>query len=144
MVHACLVRTDRTGQFLEGRCKAKRIVDEAGLLACALYVDLNLVRAAMAKSPGQCLHASACDQTKSTRGEQIPSAAFDLKPVSTKEAGMANRETPVDGLQGKRKQGRKGFDRGMHLVRRLAQPPRLKLDKLSDDAEVYSVSTRRS
>jgi WD40 repeat protein len=30
-----------TGRFWEGRFKALRIVDEAGLLACAMYVDLN-------------------------------------------------------------------------------------------------------
>src|SRR6056297_555616 len=36
-----------TGRFWEGRFKAMRIVDEAGLLACAMYVDLNPVRAAM-------------------------------------------------------------------------------------------------
>ncbi|MFO0921559.1 MAG: hypothetical protein U0905_03620 [Pirellulales bacterium] len=39
-----------TGRW-EGRFKAQKIVDEAGLLACAMYVDLNPVRAAMAKTP---------------------------------------------------------------------------------------------
>jgi hypothetical protein len=36
-----------TGRFWEGRLKALRIVDETGLLACAMYVDLNPVRAVM-------------------------------------------------------------------------------------------------
>ncbi len=40
-----------TGRFWEGRFKAMRIVDETGLLACAMYVDLNPVRAAMAATP---------------------------------------------------------------------------------------------
>ena len=39
------------GRFWEGRFKAQRITDEAGLLAYAMYVDLNPVRAAMAESP---------------------------------------------------------------------------------------------
>ncbi|WP_044256991.1 transposase, partial [Rhodopirellula sp. SWK7] len=40
-----------TGRFWEGRFKAQRIVDEAGLLACSMYVDLNPVRAAMTSDP---------------------------------------------------------------------------------------------
>ena len=44
-----------TGRFWEGRYKAQVILDEASLLACAAYVDLNPVRAAMA-DPVNSLH----------------------------------------------------------------------------------------
>ena len=38
------------GKFFQGRYRAIRILDEATLLACAAYVDLNPIRAAMAET----------------------------------------------------------------------------------------------
>ena len=42
---------ERSGTLWEGRFKAQTLTDEAGLLACSMYVDLNPVRAAMATTP---------------------------------------------------------------------------------------------
>jgi hypothetical protein len=92
-----------TGRFWEGRFKVQRIVDEAGLLACAMYVDLNPVRAAMAESPEQSKHTSAYDRIHAAKGQQIPAAAFDLVPVPTEQAGEEIRTTPVEELKEKRR-----------------------------------------
>lgn len=87
-----------TGRFWEGRFKAIKIVDEAALLVCAAYVDLNPVRAAMAAGPEESQHTSAYDRCLGERGETIDAAAFDLHPISVEQAGKAIRETPVEDL----------------------------------------------
>lgn len=92
-----------TGRFWEGRFKALRIADEAGLLACAMYVDLNPVRAALASSPEQAVHTSAYDRFHGERGQKIDSAAFDLVPVSRESAAKEARGVKA----GKRREGRK-------------------------------------
>jgi hypothetical protein len=40
-----------TGAFWEGRFNCQHILDKAGRLSCSLYIDLNLIRAAMAQTP---------------------------------------------------------------------------------------------
>ena len=47
----CNKEDEVTGHLWEGRFKAQLILDEASLLACAAYVDLNPIRAGMAKKP---------------------------------------------------------------------------------------------
>ena len=48
----------QVGKFFQGRYRAVRILDEETLLACAAYVDLNPIRAAMAETLESSEHTS--------------------------------------------------------------------------------------
>ena len=51
-----------TGHFWEGRYKAQPLLDEASILACAMYVDLNPIRAALAETPERSQFTGAYDR----------------------------------------------------------------------------------
>jgi len=50
---------EKEGHFWEARFKCRRILDVIGLLIVALYVDLNEIRANLAKTPEESEHTSA-------------------------------------------------------------------------------------
>jgi hypothetical protein len=105
-----------TGRFWEGRFKAQRIADEAGLLACAMYVDLNPIRAAMAESVEKAIHTSAYDRIEGEKGQEIDSAAFDLVAISQEERVKEIRTT-TPAQRRERVRASRGRKRGRRIRR---------------------------
>ena len=53
-----------SGHFFEGRFRSQPILDEAGLLICGVYVDLNWIRAGKAATPEASRYTSAADRIR--------------------------------------------------------------------------------
>jgi REP element-mobilizing transposase RayT len=56
-----------TGRFWEGRFRCIPLLDEAAILGCAAYVDLNPVRAGIAKTPEESDYTSIQDRIESAK-----------------------------------------------------------------------------
>ena len=98
---------DSTGHFWESRFKSQALLTEEALLSCMAYVDLNPVRAAMAKTPEASEHTSIRErlthtfdlaeaiqaQTDQRFLNQFPVA---LKPLAQFE--NAHRNEPQHGI----------------------------------------------
>jgi REP element-mobilizing transposase RayT len=68
---------DQLGRFWQGRFRAVRICDAAALLACAAYVDLNPIRAALAET------LEGSDYTSIQRRiESLPHTGTPAEPAS--------------------------------------------------------------
>jgi len=73
-----------SGRFFEGRFKCQKLLDEAAILACSVYVDLNPVRAGISETPESSPHTSAHDRIQGRRQRESRSK-------SEKAAGAARR-----------------------------------------------------
>ncbi|WP_067586713.1 transposase [Endozoicomonas ascidiicola] len=71
------------GRFWEGHYKSQALLDEAALLTCMAYVDLNPVRAKMAKTPEGSEYTSIKERVDTYSSHQKKKQPRFLKPFKT-------------------------------------------------------------
>jgi len=83
-VGQCRFSSHCVGHFWEGKYKCQVLLDEASLLACAAYVDLNPIRAAIAETPEGSEFTGAKDRLDDLTERSVAAVEVTAPTTSTK------------------------------------------------------------
>ncbi len=65
------------GRFWEGRFKCQKLCDQSAVLSCAVYIDLNPIRAELAATPEESIYTSAYERINALKRQRNERQTFE-------------------------------------------------------------------
>ncbi len=95
--------SDKAGHFWDERFRSTRLLDEAAVFACSLYVDLNVIRAGVAETPEDSRYTSAWSRIRGLmqlNGTPMDDLALPAQRIAScvEAAREENEASANDGL----------------------------------------------